>query len=233
MIKLLTYNPLFGIVLTFVFYIVSLRVYRKVRNPLAHPVLLSMVGIILLLLGGKIPLNNYMSGAKYIAGLLPVTIILLALPLYRQLPLLREHRVPILAGIAAGTLTSAVSLVVLCWLFHVDRELLRSILPKSITTPLGLIVSDSLGGIASITVISIVFTGILGILVYAPVFRLFRIRHAVARGVALGTASHAIGTSKALELGEIDGAMSSLAIIISGVFTVVATPLFLVLLAWL
>lgn len=224
-------GPLFGLLLTVVFYILALRLYRKTRIPVLNPVLVSMLGIIALLMGFGIPLKDYMAGGGCIAALLPLTIVLLALPLYRQLPLLKAHKVPVLAGVVAGIITSAVSLFVLCRLFGVDSELIRSILPKSITTPLALIVSDSVGGLASITVVAVVFTGISGVLIYHLVFLLFRITHPVARGVALGTSSHVIGTAKALELGEIDGAMSSLAIIISGVVTVAATPLFILILA--
>jgi len=231
MIDILTSNALFGILLTLILYSLSMMLYRKVRIQLLNPFLVSMAGIILLLTVMDIPLDHYMEGAGYITALLPLTIILLALPLYRQLPLLKEHRVAVLAGIAAGTTTSAVSTIVLCRLFGVDLELIRSIIPKSITTPLGLILTETLGGIASVTVIAIVITGLTGVLLYGPVFRLFRIKHPVAQGVAFGTTSHAIGTAKALELGEVTGAMSGLAIVLAGVATVAAAPLFLLILS--
>lgn len=230
MIDFITSNILFGIILTVVLYVLTRLLYKKTKISLLNPVLLSTIIIISLLLLFNIPLENYMKGAKYISLFLPVTIILLALPLYRQLPLLKKHRLSISIGILSGVLTSFLSIIVLSKIFGVDKELIQSIIPKSITTPLGIIVSDSLDGIAGITVISIVFTGILGVVIYSPIFLLFRIKHPVAKGIALGTTSHAIGTSKALELGEIEGAMAGLAIILTGVTTVILTPLYILIL---
>ncbi len=230
MIELITDNPIFGIVLTSLIYILSLQLYKKTKLPLLNPVLLSMVIIILLLYLFHIPVDNYFAGADYISLLLPFTIIFLALPLYRQLPLLKKHKIPIIAGICSGVITSFVSIVLLSRLFGLDKSLIISIVPKSITTPLGLIVSESIGGIRGITVISIVFTGLSGIVIYGLLFKILKITEPVAKGIALGTSSHAIGTSKALELGETDGAMSSLAIIITGIITVLAAPLFIFIL---
>lgn len=230
MVELLTNNPGFGIVLTLLTYIPFLILYKKVKLSLLNPVLLSMITIIALLLIVKIPLSSYLVGAKYITAFLPFTIILLALPLYRQLPLLKKHKISIIAGIISGVLTSVISVTLLSLLFGIDKELIQSIIPKNITTPLGLIVSDTLSGIAGVTVVSIVFTGIFGTIIYAPLFKLLKIEHPVAKGIALGTTSHAIGTSKALELGEVEGAMSSLAIIITGIITVLLTPLYILVL---
>jgi predicted murein hydrolase (TIGR00659 family) len=231
MIEKLT--PLFWVILTLLFYILGKWVYSRKKISLLNPYLTSLVGLIAVLLGFDIPVSDYMQGGNMILILLPFTIILLALPLYRQLPLLMEHKKAILAGIFAGVTTSGVSVISLCLLLDVDKELIISLIPKSITTPLGLILSETLGGIASVTVIAIVITGILGVIIYTPVFRLFRIKHPVARGVAMGTAAHAIGTSKALELGEETGAMSGLSIVLAGVLTVMTTPLFLLIFSFI
>ncbi len=225
----LTSTPLFGILLTLGCYFLAMRLYKRVTIQLLNPFIVSFAAILIILFLLDIPLSRYMAGGKYIKMLLPVTILLLALPLYRQLPLLLEHKLAIILGILAGVLTSGVSVFLLCILLDVDKQLLLSLIPKSITTPLGIILSETLGGFVSVTVISIVITGILGVLFHGPVFRFLRITHPVAQGIAIGTASHAIGTSKAMELGEVQGAMSGLAIILAGIITVFSAPLFLLL----
>jgi len=219
----------FGLILTIVIYFLSTILYRKIRSPFLNPFLVSFILIISVLIGFKIPLSHYMKGGELIILLLPVTIILLALPLYRQLPLLLEHKYAILAGILSGVLTSISSVFILSKLLGVDAALMKSLLPKSITTPLGLILTDSLGGIASLTVIAIVATGIMGVLLYIPIFKICRITHPIAQGIAIGTTSHAIGTSKAIELGDVQGAMSGLSIVLAGIITVLTVPLFLLI----
>ena len=223
----LTSTPFFGIFLTLISYFLGMRLYSRVRIQLFNPFILSFTSILMILFLLDIPLSDYMAGGQYIKMILPVTILLLALPLYRQLPLLLEHKLAIILGILAGVVTSGTTVFLLCLLLDVDKQLLLSLIPKSITTPLGIILSDTLGGFVSVTVISIVITGILGVLFHSPVFRLLKITHPVAQGIAMGTSSHAIGTSKAMELGEVQGAMSGLAIILAGIITVVSAPLFL------
>lgn len=220
-----------AMLLTLFAYVVGLVIYRKSGSPFLNPIIVALLLITLVVHLTPLTWEGYILGSRPIIQLLPLTIIILALPLYQQLPLLKKHHQAILAGTVAGVTTSALSLFVLARLMNIDLELLRSILPKSITTPLGLSLSQTLGGLEGITVISIVTTGIIGIVFYLPVFKLFKITHPVAQGVALGTASHAIGTSKAIELGEVEGAMSSLSILISGVITILAAPLLLFLLS--
>ncbi len=231
MVELLTSNPLFGVVTTLFFYILAKAIYAKTKISFLNPYLIALTGLIAVLLGFDIPVSDYMLGGKFIQAILPFTIILLALPLYRQLPLLMEHKTAILAGIFSGVGTSAVSVFSLCLLLDVDKTLMKSLIPKSITTPLGLILSETLGGMASVTVICIVLTGVMGVIIYVPVFKLFKIEHPVARGIAIGTTAHAIGTSKAMELGEVTGAMSGLSIVLAGVMTVMTAPVFLLIFA--
>lgn len=229
----ITDNPLFGLLLTVGCYVITRRLYLKTKKVYLNPILVSAFFIVGLLLGAGIPHAHYEKGATFLNMLLPFTVILLALPLYRNMKLLKEFPLPILAGIGAGVVSSTLSIIILCKLLHVEKELLAALLPKSITTPLGMALGESLGVEISITVVSIVVTGILGVLVYPLVFKLFKIDHPVAKGVALGTASHAVGTSKALELGEKEGAMSSLALVLTGITTVALTPLLIVLLTLL
>lgn len=226
----LTDNYLFGLILTVGLYMITRKLYLKTKVVYLNPILISALVIVGLLLGADIPHEHYAKGAAPLNALLPFTVILLALPLYRNIKLLKEYPLPILAGIGGGVVSSALSIVVLCKVLKVDSELIAALLPKSITTPLGMALGESLGVELGITVVSIVITGILGVLVYPIVFKLFRIDHPVAKGVALGTASHAVGTSKALELGEKEGAMSSLALVLTGITTVALTPLLLLLL---
>ena len=188
--------------------------------------LIAIVLVILLLSLLDIPYEAYNQSAKLLSSLLTPATICLAVPLYEQLALLKKHRNAILAGILSGVITSLVCVFALCFLFGLDHASYVTLLPKSITTAIGMGVSEKLGGYVSITVAVILITGILGNIIAENVCRIFRITDPVARGIAIGTASHAIGTTKALELGQIEGAMSSLSIVISGVLTVFGSSLF-------
>ena len=174
----------------------------------------------------KIEYKHYNEGAKYISYLLTPATVCLAVPLYRQFTLLKQNKNAVAGGIIAGVLTSLLSVFLLAKLFGLDHEQYVTLLPKSITTAIGLGISEELGGFTTITVAVIIVTGIMGNVIAELVFRIFRIEEPVAKGLAMGTASHAIGTAKALEMGEIEGAMSSLAIAVAGLVTVFAAPLF-------
>ncbi|MFR6278272.1 MAG: LrgB family protein, partial [Acutalibacter sp.] len=150
----------------------------------------------------------------------------LAVPLYEQLSLLKKNRVAVAAGIVSGVLASMVSVLLLCKLFQLSHEEYVTLLPKSITTAIGMGVSEELGGIVTITVAVIIITGVLGSVIGEIVCKLFRIQEPIAKGLALGTAAHAIGTSKAMEMGPVEGAMSSLAIAVAGLLTVVSASVF-------
>jgi predicted murein hydrolase (TIGR00659 family) len=170
--------------------------------------------------------ESYQQGAQMLSYLLTPATVCLAIPLYEQLELLKKNARAVLAGIASGVLTSLISVLVLSILFGLSHEEYVTLLPKSITTAIGMGVSEELGGIVTVTVAVIIVTGILGNVIAEYVFRLFRIEEPIARGVALGSASHAIGTARAMELGEIEGAMSSLSIAVAGLLTVVGASVF-------
>ncbi len=225
MIEALTDNIFFGILITLAAYMLAKVLYKRVGSPLLNPFLVSFLTICALILSLGIPLENYLKGASILEYGLPATVLLLAVPLYRQRAALKAHKVAFLAGITAGVLTCIISTAGLCYLLDLDEILLRSILPRSITTPLGLIATEELGGIAGITMVAIIVNGLSGVLIYAPVYALFRIKHPVAKGIAMGTTSHAIGTAKALELSEVIGAMSGLAIVLTGLITIAFVPL--------
>ena len=198
------------------------RFKLAIFNPLLIAVLLT-VGVLCVL---KIDYSVYESGTKYISYLLTPATVSLAIPLYEQIDVLKKNIKAIIAGVASGVLASLGTILALAVVFRVSHEGYVTMLPKSITTAIGMGVSDELGGYVSITVALIVITGILGNVIAEPVLKLFRITEPVAKGIGLGSASHAIGTAKAMELGEVEGAMSSLSIVIAGILTVVGASIF-------
>ena len=155
----------------------------------------------------------------------PATVCL-AIPLYEQVELLKKNVKAILAGLLSGVVTSVLCVLVLSYLFHLDHKVYVTLLPKSITTAIGMGVSEELGGYVTITVAVIVVTGVLGNVIAEAVCKLFKIEEPVAKGIAIGSAAHAVGTARAMEIGEVEGAMSSLSIAVAGLLTVVAAPIF-------
>ena len=218
-------TPLFGILLTLVAFEIGVLVSKKWKLAILNPILIANVLIVGFLLTTGISLESYNIGGNYISVLLSPATVVLAVPLYRQISKLKQFWKPILAGIAIGSLTSIACVIFFSKLFGLGRTLMLSLLPKSITIPMGSVVSEQIGGIPSVTIIAITVTGITGAVTAPIVCRFFRIKNSVAQGVAIGTASHALGTTKAMELGEIQGAMSSLSIGIAGLFTAVIAPI--------
>lgn len=191
-----------------------------------NPLLISIVFVIGCLLLLDVPYDNYYEGAKYISYLLTPATVCLAVPLYEQLELLKAHKKAIILGIGSGVLASLLSVFLFALLFHLSHEEYVTLLPKSITTAIGMVISEELGGISNITVAVIIMTGVLGNMIAEGVCKVFHIEEPIAKGLAIGTAAHAIGTTKAMELGEVEGAMSSLSIAVAGLLTVILAPLF-------
>ena len=169
--------------------------------------------------------TDYNTGASYISYFLTPSTVCLAIPLYKQLELLKKNLTAVAAAITAGVIGSVVSVYVMSMIFRLEHVHYVSLLPKSITTAIGMGVSEEAGGIVTMTIVSIILTGILGNIVADGWFKLVGIKEPIAKGLALGTSAHAIGTAKALELGEVEGAMSSLSIAVAGLMTVVAVPI--------
>ena len=218
-------SPLFGILLTLVTFEIGVTISKKFKYSFLNPLLIAIILIVGFLLITGISLESYNVGGDYISVMLSPATVVLAVPLYRQISTLKQFWKPILAGIFAGSLTSLACVIVVSKLVGLSETLMLSLLPKSITIPMGSVVSEQIGGIPSVTIISIVVTGITGAVSAPAVCRFCRIKHKVAQGIAIGTASHALGTTKAMELGEIQGAMSSLSIGIAGLFTAVIAPI--------
>jgi predicted murein hydrolase (TIGR00659 family) len=216
----------FGAALCLLSYIAGIWIKKKLKWAILNPLLVSIVIVIAVLLIFNIDYESFNNGGKYVSYFLTPATVCLAIPLYQQLELLNKNFKAIMAGILTGVLMSLFSIMVMSLLFKLNHEQYVTILPKSITTAIGIAVSAELGGIKTITVAAIVMTGILGNVIGESVCRLFKITDPIAVGLSFGTASHAIGTSRALELGEVQGAMSSLSIAISGLLTVVLAPVF-------
>ncbi|MDO5541239.1 MAG: LrgB family protein [Eubacteriales bacterium] len=219
-------SSFFGAFVSLAAYEAGLLLKRRFKLAILNPLLTASIIVIVILVLLKIDYKHYNEGAKYISYLLTPATVCLAVPLYRQLALLKKNLKAVAAGIISGVLTSLVSVLLLARLFSLNHEQYVTLLPKSITTAIGMGISQELGGIETITVAVIIITGILGNVIAEFVYKIFRIQEPVAKGLALGTASHAIGTAKAMEIGEIEGAMSSLAIAVAGLLTVLGASVF-------
>ena len=215
----------FGIFLTIFMYQIGAAIQKKWPLPIFNPLLISMFAIIGILVVTKIPYETYEQGAKFIGNLLTPLTVYLAVPLYRQLKVLKENIAAVLISIICGCLAHIATMLVLAKALGVDDVLRNSVLGKSVTTAIALGVTNELGGIQGITIIGVVVAGVMGPLVGPTVLRLARVKNPVAFGLGMGSASHAIGTSKALEIGEVEGAMSSLAIVVTGILTVIIVPI--------
>lgn len=218
-------TPIFGIVISVLAFTIGVYVNKKTKNPFLNPLLIAIFLIVSLLLITKIPYENYKIGADQINYFLGPITILLAVPLYKQFNLLKKHIVPIIVGITTGVIVSFISVVLVCKIMGADSNILISVIPKSITTPMGMSLTNIMGGIEAITVVSIVLTGITGAIIAPTVFKITKITDPIAKGIGIGTASHAVGTSKAIEMGEVEGAMSGLSIGVSGLITVILVPI--------
>lgn len=215
-----------GVLIILVTYGIGELLKIKCKLKLLNPLLISVVLSILFFVAFKVDYNVCKEGFKYISYLLTPATICLAVPLYEQFALLKNNYKAVIAGICSGVLTSLCSVLVLAWLFRLDYKSYVTFLPKSITTAIGMGVSEELGGYVAITVAVIITTGILGNIFAEGICRIFKIEDAVAKGIAIGTASHAVGTAKAMEMGEVEGAMSSLSIVVAGILTVIGAGVF-------
>lgn len=216
---------LFPLVLTFGTYQVGVWCQKKTRSPLCNPLLIATVLSIAVLLVIDFDLNIYQSNSAWITWLLTPATVSLAVPLYTQLKVFKKDLGAIFTGIAAGTVASLGFIGIVCILLGMDRSLTVSMLPKSITTAIGLVLSEQGGGIPALTSAVIVITGILGNLAGSFLCKIFHITNPIAQGVGFGTASHVIGTSRATELDPLAGAVSSLSLVVAGILTSVLFPL--------
>lgn len=224
--EVLTQSLFFGMVISLLGYEIGLWVKKKTKLAIANPLLIAVLLIVAFLLVFDIDYEVYENGAKYISFFLTPATVSLAVPLYRKLTLLKRYPKAIFGGIGAGVLTAMVSIFLMSLAFGLNHEQYVTLLPKSITTAIGMGVSDKMGGVMTITVVAISITGIMGNIVAEALCRICKIEEPISKGLAIGTASHAMGTAKAMEMGEVEGAMSSLSIVVAGIMTVVTVSIF-------
>jgi predicted murein hydrolase (TIGR00659 family) len=215
-----------GVVISLLAYWIGMELRRRTKKSFMNPLLISIVIVILFLLVFKVSYASYQASARYLSWFLTPATVSLAIPLYLQLERLKKNIKAILVSIFAGSLASMLSVLALSILFRFSHAQYVTFLPKSITTAIGMGVAEELGGITAITVAVIIVTGIFGNIIGDAVCKALKITDPVAVGLALGTSAHAIGTAKAMELGETEGAMSSLAIVTAGIITVLLANVF-------
>ena len=226
MSNFLSNSIFFGVLLCLLSYQAGVFLRQKTKIAAFNPLLISIIIVIFVLVMFHIKFEDFYKGSKYISFLLTPATVALAIPLYSKLTLLKSNFKAIMSGLIAGVLTSLISIFVMSLLFGLSHENYVSMLPKSITTAIGIGVSEELGGISTITTAVIIVTGVFGNVSADIVYKVFNIKNPIAKGIGLGSSAHAIGTSKALEMGETEGAMSSLSIAVAGIITVIFASFF-------
>ncbi len=223
--ELLQTSSYFGLALTLLMYWVAYRINRKTKIAILNPILLASALIILILLACDIKYETYEAGASFIGKLLTPATVCYAVPLYRQIEVLKKNVMAIVISVLCGSFSAVAFVFGFSKLFGFSAQFYHSLLPKSVTTAIGIGVSEELGGLTAITIAAIMITGLFGGAAAVAICRLFHITDPVAKGLAIGTSAHAVGTSKAIEIGEVEGAMSGLAIVIAGLATVLWSSL--------
>lgn len=220
----------FGLTLTVAMFCLAVLINRRWPSPFTTPLFLGTVFVILVLLLTKVSYTSYNNSAQYLTYLLVPLTVSFAVPMYRQLPLLRRHAFPILFAILLGVICSVLSVCLICIFFGLGDIIARSLVSISVTTAIAIGITEKLGGVVALTVSAVIVTGLLGASISDIICRRIGLRNAISRGLAIGNASHAAGTTKAMQMGPIEGALSSLAIVLSGLFTAIFAPLAIMLL---
>ena len=214
-------SPFFGITISILAFFIGLEIQKRTKIALCNPLLLAIILVIVFLKIFGISYDDYNEGGAIINMFLAPATACLAVSIYTKRRILKESWLPILVGCTVGCLASMGSVLVMCHLFGLDEAMPASLTPKSVTTAIAISVAESHGGIAPVTVVAVLLTGILGSIITPVMIRLLRVKNPVEAGIAIGACSHAVGTSKAIEIGETEGAMSGLAIGVCGIITVV------------
>ncbi len=224
--EILSGSLFFGFVLSLAAYEAGLFLRRKLRLPFLNPLLVSVVLVIVILLVSGTDYSVYSRSASFLSWLLTPATVSLAVPLYEELKVLKKHPLAILSGILCGVISSLCGVFLLSRIFGLSHAEYITLLPKSVTTAIAMPLSSSYGGFPALTSAAVIITGIFGNVTAEGVIRIFRIRSSVAKGVAIGTSSHAIGTAKALEIGSLEGAVSSMSLVVSGLVTILVCGIF-------
>jgi len=218
-------SPVFGLFISILAFEIGIFINKKTKLAFLNPLMLAILIVMGFLLILKIPLEDYKKGGDFISMFLTPATVILAVPLYKNINSLKKDYVAIIGGVLTGSITAIISVWLIGKAFNLSPELLASLIPKSITTRLGIELSNQLQGIPSVTVAAIIITGIIGAVSAPALLKVFRISDKTAKGIAIGTSAHALGTTKAVELGETEGAMSGLAIGLAGLITVIAATI--------
>lgn len=218
-------NPLFGLTLTITAYLIGAFFQKATHKPIMNSLLIAYIVVLATLTLFRIPLDNYNQGSSIINLFLSPVTAVLAISIFRQMKLIRKNLLPLLAGTLAGSLTSTLSVYIMSNLLGLETKIALSLVPKCVTSPIAIAISDSIGGIPAITMIGVLISGIGGNILAPTLSKLFHITSPVAQGIATGTSSHALGTSKALEMGDVQGALSSVALTFSAIITVIISLL--------
>lgn len=218
-------SPYYGVMFTLVGYLLGMWLSKKFKNPILNPMLVGIITCIVLMKITGISYEEYKIGANYVTFFVAPATVSLIVPLYKNIETLKKNLIPVLVGIFAGAITAIVSVILLANLFGISEQLKLSLVSQSITTAIAIPLTEQIGGLGAIVSISISFRGILGAVFSPSILKFFRIENPVAKGVAIGTTSHASGTAKAIEMGEVEGALSGLSIAIAGIITAIVLPI--------
>ena len=220
-------SPYFGVALSVAAFGIGVKLQQKLKTPVCNPLIIAIVLVAGVLLIFKIPYEAYNVGGEIINMFLAPATACLAVAIYTKIKILKQYWLPILVGCTAGSAASMLSVYGMCRLFGLDESLTISLIPKSVTTPIAVSIAEPAGGMVPITVVAVIGTGILGSIIAPLLIRVFKVTDPMAAGLAIGASSHAVGTSKAIELGEVEGAMSGLAIGVCGIITVLISMVIL------
>lgn len=215
------HSPFFGIFLSIGSYLIGCFVSKKIKSPLAGKLLVAIILCCTFLCVFKIPYNLYNSSASILTVFLAPATASIAVSMYNELETLRKNIIPIIAGTFVGSAASVLSILLMCRIFGLEKQITMAIVPKSITMTIALGITEANGGIPAITIVAISYTGNLGAMLATSLIKIFRVKNKVAAGIAIGTSSHTTGSSKALDIGSVEGATSGLAVGCAGVMTVI------------
>lgn len=214
-------NPLFGISITLITFEIGTIIYKKIKSPLCSPFILSIIFIISFLIIFKIPSSIYQKEGSIINMMLTPATAALAISMFQKIKTIKYNFLPIIIGIFVGSLVSISSIILMCKIFNLDNNITSAMIPKSVTMPIAIDLSEKTGGIIPVTITCVCLTGIFGAIFSPILVKIFKLNNPVAIGLAIGTSSHGVGTAKAIEMGDIEGALSSIAIGIAGIMTVI------------
>lgn len=226
---LITNSAFFGVFITLLGFYLGILLKQRFKLGIFNPLIVATAFVIILILVLDIDYEMYENSARHIGFLITPATICLAVPLYRQLDVIKKNGKAIAIGITASVASSMLSILLLSLLFNFNRQFFLTLLPKATTSPIAMGISEELGGITPLTVVAVILAGNIGNLLAVPLIKLFKLEEPIAKGIAIGSSSHVVGTVKAFEIGETEGAISSLSIILAGLMTVVVAPLFAML----